>query len=163
MTTASSEPNGGFDPREFFDQPKPRRLANWWGLRNGKSPVRDAAEDYRFARMSLGGYLEMLAPSPERASDELRRRVVELADAQALDEGSGEVFDPAISAWVEQWSNRVDAQHHARQNVLHQRETAAEADIEWHRQRVRWTERELAEVDNELLSLRDGRIPDQRI
>jgi hypothetical protein len=117
--------------------------------------------DYDFAEMSINAYVGTIAPDLAEAPDKLRRRVTEMARAEALDEGSGHVFDATIDSWVEQWCNRIDAEHHARQSVLQQREEIAAAHIERNRQLVQWVERQLAEVDQEIDRL-EAEPPRQR-
>lgn len=115
--------------------------------------------DYEFARMSRDGYLRVAVPEPTDAADMLRARVNRLARADALDEGSGHVFDPTIAAWVQEWAHRTEAEHEARQNVLQQREVQARAEVQRLRELTELARRRLAETEQRLAWLLAGADP----
>jgi hypothetical protein len=111
--------------------------------------------------MSRAGYQAAISPELTDASGVLRARVNQLARAGALDQGSGHVFDPMIAAWVEQWTNRVDSEHDARQSVLQQRVLHAEAELERLRALADLNGRRLAENGQRLAWLLGGADPDR--
>lgn len=81
-------------------------------------PTDRPASGYEYARMSEAGYHAPIAPRPEDAPRLVVQLANELAAAQAVDEGNGNILDGVFRAWGEQWCDEELRQHNARVSVL---------------------------------------------
>jgi hypothetical protein len=121
--------------------------------------VGTAALGYEFAQESLRGLATSVAPPMGDAGEMIDTIVAKLAKVHAVDEGTGDLLDPVLDAWVDEWHNDIDSKYSAWESVLQLRELEALADVKRYTGYIHWKEQELADLDRQLRALRGEAEP----